>query len=184
MGIGSFIVSVAIIALFPDQRADNAKQLSALYPKLLIDMIGDPTEIFSNMYAWMHIQFYHSTFWFAYGLYAGDLATDIIAQDIEKKSIDIILSYPVARTEIIVNRLIGLVILLVLSTIPFVLGCSWGIIRAGQELNVHLLIIATMMGFLISLNFAAVTLCACQVSMGPYDIRSILVLISSYVSHC
>jgi len=158
MGIGSFIVSFAIIALFPDQSADKAKQLTALYPKLLIDMLGDPMEIFSNMYAWIHIQFFHSTFWFAYGLYAGDLATDIVARDIEKKSIDVVLSYPVARTEIIINRLIGLVILLALSIIPFVLGCSCGIIKAGQELNVPLLIIATMMGFLMSLNFAAVTL--------------------------
>lgn len=158
MGIGSFIVSFAIIALFPDQSTDKAKQLSDLYPRLLVDLIGDPTEIFSNIYGWIHIQFYHSTFWFAYGLYAGDLATDIIARDIEKKSIDIILSYPVARTEIIINRLIGLIILLALSTIPFALGCSCGIIKAGQELNVQILIIATMMGFLIALNFAAVTL--------------------------
>jgi len=158
MGVGSFIVSFAIIALFPDQSADKAKQLSALYPKLLIDLLGDPMEMFSNVYAWIHIQFYHSTFWFAYGLYAGALATDVIAQDIEKKSIDIILSYPVTRSEIIVNRLIGLIILLALSIIPFVLGCSCGIIKAGQELNVPILIIATVMGFLISLNFAAVTL--------------------------
>lgn len=158
VGIGAFIVSFGLVALFPDQSADKAKQLTALYPKIMVDIIGDPMEIFSDIYAWMHANLYHAAFWIAYGLFAGDLATGVIAEDIEKKSVDIILSYPVARSEIIINRLIGLIILLVLSTIPFVFGCSCGIIYAGQELNVHILIIATMMAFLISLNFAAVTL--------------------------
>jgi len=158
MGVGSFVVSFALVVLFPDQSVDKAKQLTSLYPKLLVDLMGDPMEFFSNIYAWIFAQFYHITFWVAYGLYAGDLATDIIAQDIEKKSIDIILSYPVARSEIVINRFIGLIILLVLSILPFVLGCSLGIVKAGQELNVRLLTIATVMGLLISLNFATITL--------------------------
>jgi ABC-2 type transport system permease protein len=158
IGVGSFVVSFALVVLFPDQSVDKAKQITDMYPKILVDTIGDPMEIFSDIYAWIHAQFYHASFWIIYGLYAGDLATDIIAEDIEDKSIDIILSYPVARSEIIINRLIGLIILLVFSTIPFVFGCSLGIIKASQELNVYILIIATLMGFLISLNFAAVTL--------------------------
>ena len=158
MGVGSFIISFALVALFPDQSADKAKQLTDLYPKLLVDLIGDPMEFFSNIYAWIYAQFFHITFWVAYGLYAGDLATDIIARDVEDKSIDIVLSYPVARSEIIINRLIGLVILLVCSTLLFVLGCSCGVIYTGQELNVESLMIATAMSVLMSLNFAAVTL--------------------------
>jgi len=158
MGGGSFVVSLALVALFPDQSADKAEQLTDLYPKLLVDLIGDPMEFFSNIYGWVYAQFFHITFWVVYGLYAGDLATDIIARDIEDKSIDIVLSYPVARSEIMVNRLIGLAILLLCSTLAFVLGCSLGIVCKGQDLNMLSLALATLMSVLISLNFAAVTL--------------------------
>jgi ABC-2 type transport system permease protein len=158
MGVGSFIVSFALVALFPDQSADKAKQLTELYPKLLVDLIGDPMEFFSNIYGWIYAQFFHITFWVVYGLYAGDLATDIIAGDIEKKSIDIMLSYPVARSEIIVNRFIGLIILLACSTLAFVLGCCCGIAYTGQALNMLSLTLAALMSVLICLNFAAVTL--------------------------
>lgn len=158
LGFGSGMISFSLVALFPDQSIDNAKQLTTMYPKIVLDFFGDPMEFFTDIYSWIYCNVYHTAFWVTYGLYAAALATDIIAKDIEEKGIDIILSYPVARSEIIINKLIGLIILLALSTLPVVLGCSCGIIKSGQQLNVHVLIIVTIMGFLISLNFAAVTL--------------------------
>ena len=102
---------------------------------MMKDIFGDPIFGFTDIYGWLQLELFHITFWALFGIFAAFLASNIVAKEYESKTIDLLLSTPVSRTELVVNRLIGLIILLIIAILPTVIGCILGIATLNLEIN-------------------------------------------------
>jgi ABC-2 type transport system permease protein len=144
--------------MFPSMDISNAEAISSSWPQLMKDMFGDPLFGFTDIYGWLQLELFHITFWVLFGIFSSFLAANIVAREYENKTIDLILSLPVSRTELIVNRLIGLFVLLLISILPTIIGCILGIYALDLEIKLLPLLSASLNGFLLCLLYAGITL--------------------------
>jgi ABC-type transport system involved in multi-copper enzyme maturation permease subunit len=158
VAIGSGVLAFCLALLFPETRLEDAANISESWPKIMKDLFGDPIHGFTDIYGWLNLQVFHITFWAIFGVFASFLASNIVATEVERKTIDTLLSCCVTRSEVIVSRLIGLATILTLSVIPFFLGCLLAIFILDQPLQLVALLAACISGLLLFLVFAATTL--------------------------
>lgn len=158
VGLCAGVISFFLAIIFPETNMQNAELISSSWPQIMKDLFGDPIYAFTNVYGWLYLQVYHITFWLIFGVLASILASYIVAKEIEDKTIDILLSTPVSRKEVILNRFIGIFMLLFISIIPTIAGSVLGIIMLNYSVNLGTLFSVSIIGFLLSLNFAVITL--------------------------
>jgi ABC-2 type transport system permease protein len=157
---GSGLLAFFLATIFPEMDRAGAVAVATSWPPLMKKMFGDPLLAFTNVYAWLHLQVFHITFWLIYGGLASLLASRILAAEAEEKTLDILLSVPISRTGIVLSRLLALSLLSALSSIPVIVGCGLGIWALGIPLHLEPLILATSAGVLLALVMAALTLFA------------------------
>lgn len=158
ISLSAGILIFVLMMMFPSMEISNAEAISASWPQLMKDMFGDPLAGFSDIYGWLELELFHLTFWVVFGIFASFLAANIVAKEYENKTIDLILSIPISRTELIVNRLIGLFILLFVSIIPVAIGCIFGIFVLDLDIQLLPLLAASLSGLLLCLLYAGVCL--------------------------
>lgn len=158
ISLSAGLLFFVLMMMFPAMDVSNAETISASWPQLMKDMFGDPLAGFSDIYGWLELELFHLTFWVIFGVFASFLAANIIAKEYENKTIDLILSIPISRAELIVNRLIGLIILLFVSIIPVVIGCILGMLILGLDIQLAPLLAASLSGFLLCLLYAGICL--------------------------
>jgi ABC-2 type transport system permease protein len=157
LSVVSGILSYFLITLFPGMDIVDAKSISASWPQIMIDLFGDPLYGFRDIYAWMHLQLFHITLWVIFGVFASLLASDIVAKEMEEKSMDILLSTPVGRASIVLCRLTGIAVILAAAMIPVAAGCILGVCAIRLPLRMGMILTALLVLFLTSLVFAAAT---------------------------
>ncbi|RLF57932.1 MAG: hypothetical protein DRN27_06720 [Thermoplasmata archaeon] len=83
----------------------------------------------------LNIEMYQIFWTLILGIVIGFIAASIIAKEIESKTIDVLMSNPVSRTQIIIEKFIGLIPMLLIinfTTMFVIMGVTIGI---GEELN-------------------------------------------------
>lgn len=158
ISLSSGLLMFLLTMMFPSMDTSSAGMISANWPQLMKDIFGDPVFGFTDIYGWLQLELFHITFWALFGIFAAFLASNIVAKEYENKTIDLILSTPVSRTRLVVNRLIGLIILLILTILPTVIGCLLGIATLNLEIKILPLLSASLSGLLLCLVFAGITL--------------------------
>jgi ABC-2 type transport system permease protein len=156
MGVG--VVSYVLTVLFPQMDQKAAEVVSSTWPPVMKNLFGDPAQAFADVYGWVHLEMFHITFWAAFGILASILASRVISQEREERTLEILLSYPVSRWSIVVSRFAGILTLLVLAVVPSILGFVLAITTLGQELNLGIILFASGAGLLVAVFCAAVTL--------------------------
>jgi len=154
MALVCFLLSV----LFPEMNIKNAELISSSWPDIMKTLFGDPLYAFTDINGWMYLEIFHITFWAFFGILSSLLASTIIAEEIENRSIDILLSYPIGRIELIISRITGLIVLLFYSISLAMLGSILGIIASGQSLDLGKVSFVFLTGFLLILDISVVTL--------------------------
>ena len=152
------VLAFFLVLLFPETGQMQAAQVYSNWPQVMKDLFGDPAAALSDVYGWLNLQVFHITFWVLYGVLGAMLAVRIAAQEIEEKTIDILLSLPLSRTEIMFGRLTATVALLAVSIPPVAAGCGLGIAVLGQPLKPGLLLAVSVNGLGLALVIASVTL--------------------------
>jgi ABC-type transport system involved in multi-copper enzyme maturation permease subunit len=158
VSIGSGILVFCLALLFPDTHLEDAAKISMSWPQIMKDLFGDPIQGFTDIYGWLNLQIFNITFWAIFGIFASFLASYIIATEVERKTIDTLLSCCVSRSEVIVSRLIGLAMILTLSIIPVFLGCLLAIFILDQPFQLEALLSACISGLFLFLVWAATAL--------------------------
>ena len=158
VAVASGFLSYFLASLFPAIDPQVAESISESWPQIMKDLFGDPVSGFTNIYAWLNLELFHITLWVIFGVFAALLASDVLAREIEAKSIDILLSTPVTRTSLILSKTVGIVLIMIVAIVPTYLGCMLGVIRLGFPMTPALLLAATIFPILMSLVFAAVTI--------------------------
>lgn len=151
-------ITLLLVAIFPAMPFENALAVADSWPQIMKDLFGNPIYSFTDIYGWLYLQIFHITYWFAFGVLAAILAANIVAKEIEGNTIDILLSYPVTRSSLIVSRMIAVIMIIFMATIVMLLICGSGILIAGFPVNFGLLVCVLLMGFIVSVVFASVAL--------------------------
>jgi ABC-2 type transport system permease protein len=158
IGLGMGVISLFLTIIFPATDMQSAELISSSWPQIMKDLFGDPLNAFTSIYGWIHLEVFHITFWLFFGVLASILGSRIVAYEIENKTMDILLSTPITRVQLILSRFTALMFILFVSIIPTVIGCGIGIIISGYSLNWSVLIVTSIIGFLLSLSFASIVL--------------------------
>jgi ABC-2 type transport system permease protein len=158
VGLGTGIITLFLTIIFPATNIENAEAISASWPPIMKDLFGDPIHAFTNIYGWLHLQIFHITYWMVYSVLAAMLASRIVAIEVEKKTIDILLSTPLTRTQLITSRFLALILILLLAIVPTFLGALTGIALLDFPVLWGKLIYTFLIGFLLMLCAAALTL--------------------------
>jgi ABC-2 type transport system permease protein len=152
------LITLLLVSIFPDMPFENALAVSDSWPQIMKDLFGDPIYSFTDIYGWLYLEIFHVTYWITFGVLASILAANIVAKEIEGNTIDILLSYPITRSGLIISRMITVIMIMVISTIFTLLICIVGISIAGCTINIRLIVQASLMGFIMSMIFASLSL--------------------------
>jgi len=152
------LVCFLLSALFPKMDIKNAELISSSWPDIMKNLFGDLLYAFTDISGWLYLEIFHITFRTFFGILSSLLTSIIIAEEIENRSIDILLSYPIDRIELIISRIIGLIMLLFSSILLAILGSIFGIITSGQSLDLSKVLFVFLTGFLLVINFSSVNL--------------------------
>jgi ABC-type transport system involved in multi-copper enzyme maturation permease subunit len=128
------------------------------WPKIMKDLFSDPVHAFTDIYGWLNLQVFHITFWAIFGVFSSFLASYIVATEVERKTIDILLSCCITRSEVIVSRMTGISMILTISIIPLFLGCLMAILILDQPLEIGSLLAVCLSGLFLFHVCAAATL--------------------------
>lgn len=131
--------------------SEDALAVADSWPQIMKDLFGDPIYSFTDIYGWLYLEIFHITYWIAFGVLASILAANIVAKEIEGNTIDILLSYPITRSGLIISRMITVIMIMLLSTIFTLLICILGILMAGFPIYFKLIVQAFLIGFIISI---------------------------------
>ena len=152
------LITLLLTTLFPDMPESDALNISSSWPQLMKDLFGDPIYGFTDIYGWLNLQLFHITFWMFLGIFAAILSSHIIAREIEEKTIDIVLSCPISRTGLILNRLSATVIILVFASLLTLLSNVLGLMILKIPIDFDLLFTTYISGLLLCLAFASISL--------------------------
>jgi ABC-2 type transport system permease protein len=159
VGAGSGLLAFFLARLFPAMDPQDASAVSSGWPELMKAIFGDPLVAFTDVYAWLHLEVYHITFWLVHGGLAALLAARILAAEAEEKSLDILVSTPISRARILTSRLAALALLSALAALPVVAGTALGIQALGLGVDGRPLLLASVSGVCLALVMAGLTLC-------------------------
>ena len=158
VGLGAGTLGFSLAVIFPETDFGHARALSSSWPPLMKDVFGDPVWAFTDIHGWLHLQVFHLTLWLVFGMLLSMLASRIIAREIEGKSIDILLSCSVSRTEIMASGMLAVFMLAAMSMLPLALGCGLGVVLAGESIRPVVVAVAMANGLLLTMVAAALTL--------------------------
>jgi ABC-2 type transport system permease protein len=153
------LITFLLVTIFPDMPFEDALAVADSWPQIMKDLFGDPLYSFTDMYGWLYLEIFHITYWIAFGVLASILAAHIVAKEIEGNTIDILLSYPITRSGLIISRMITVIMVMLISTIFTLLICIIGILIVGYPIDFKLIVQAFLIGFIISMIFASLSLC-------------------------
>ncbi len=152
------LITLLLITLFPNMPESDALKISSSWPQLMRDLFGDPIYGFTDIYGWMNLQIFHITFWMFLGIFSSILSSHIIAGEIEEKTIDIVLSCPISRTGLILNRLVAIIIILVFACLLTLSSNILGLMILQMPVKFDLLVTVYISGLLLCLAFASISL--------------------------
>lgn len=160
LGVGLLIGLLAggMGVMFPDMAIDDAGSVASSWPPMMKTLFGDPLAGFTDIYAWLELEIFHVTLWMVMGTLASILASHIVAQEAEQKTLDVLLSIPLSRNMILTSRLLALSVLLMVTALPIAVGCCAAVAVRGFPLVVGSIVLSVTAGVLLSFVLATLTL--------------------------
>jgi ABC-2 type transport system permease protein len=143
--------STLILVLLFSGMAAMYTSMFPVFEEMMIDMEQASTfdafafipgyEDMATYIGFLNIEMYQIFWVLILGMILGFLAASAISKEIESKTIDLLLSNPISRTQIIVEKFIGLLPMLLIinfTTMLVIMGATIGI---GEELNFYHLLL-------------------------------------------
>lgn len=158
VSIGAAAIAFTLTTIFPGATIDDAERIADTWPEMMKILFGDPVHAFTSVYGWLNLQVFHLVYWIVFGLLASVLASEIVAKEVERRTLDVLLSCSVTRVEVVVSRLAALAALLALTILPFLFACVAGVVFIGESLELLRLSWVCAIGYLLCLSCGATTL--------------------------
>lgn len=152
------LVAGGLGVMFPEMSINDANAVASSWPPVMKALFGDPLAGFTNIYAWLDLEIFHVTYWMILGTLAAILASRIVAQEAELRTLDVLLCIPRSRSMILTSRLLALSLLMIVAGLSVAAGCCAGIAIRGLPVDVNVIALSTLAGVLLTLVLANITL--------------------------
>lgn len=158
---GSMILSVAVAAvslffvfLFPSFKEGPIDDVVDSFPPAMVEMFG--IEAMDTVEGFLAVEIYNFIWVLLLGIYFAYTAAGIVAKDIESGHFDILLSYPISRRRVIVERFAALIVPLVLLNLIVGVVIYGGVIIIGESMEIERLFMVHLMSIPFFLSCAAI----------------------------
>lgn len=120
-------LAVMVISIYPTiKESSGIQEYINSFPEAFISVFGRSELDMSIIEGYLNMEFYQWGWVLLLGVYFAFVSSSLISKEIENKTIDMLLSNPVSRGRIVLEKFLGLVpsIILINITMPLVIiGC-------------------------------------------------------------
>lgn len=139
---GLFLLGCAyvLVAIFPSiTRIQVMEDYFEAIPEFLKALIGQEIINITTLEGFLTVEYFNTTWLLVMGVFSCLFAGALVAEETEKKTLEILFSTPVTRTQFLVSRFAGFVTLLIfLAAVSFV-GICLGEWEIGKSIDKRLM---------------------------------------------
>lgn len=152
--IGSFLFAIVlfgfgyiIVVMYPSfGKLQALKDYFEMMPAFLKPFVAEEITDFTTLKGFLSVEFFNTTWLFITGIFSCLYAGSLVAEETEKKTLEILFSTPITRTGYIITKFAGfLTLLLFLATASF-LGLYLGMWQIAERIDEGLLFYAFFSG--------------------------------------
>lgn len=145
--IGLFGFSYILVVMYPSfGKLQALKDYFEVMPMFLKALLGDEISDFTTLKGFMTVEFFNTTWLYIMGIFSCLLAGSLVAEETEKKTLEILFSTAVSRTGFIISKFVAFLTLLVFLSIASFVGIYLGMWQIGEQIDELLLIYVFLSG--------------------------------------
>ncbi len=152
--IGSLLFAIALfgfgyilVVMYPSfGKLQALKDYFEVMPTFFKALLGDEIIDFTTLKGFMTVEFFNTTWLYIMGVFSCLLAGSLVAEETEKKTLEILFSTPITRTGYIISKFAAFLTLLVFLSIASFAGIYLGMWQIGERIDEVLLFYAFLSG--------------------------------------
>lgn len=139
-GIGLASMGLLVVLMIPVFDIQQFKEMLETFPPMMLAMfgIGSDIELFATNEGFVAIGFF-GKFALIFAVYPVVMGMRITANDEDNGIMDMVLSLPVQRTRVIIERFLAYALSVVIVVLMVYLGMMLGVVVSGVDLNMNAL---------------------------------------------
>jgi ABC-type transport system involved in multi-copper enzyme maturation permease subunit len=158
-GIGLLGFGYIIVVIYPSFAELQAmKDYFEGMPAFLRAFVGEEITDFTTLTGFLTVEFFNTTWLFITGIFSCLYAGSLVAEETEKKTLELLFSTAITRTGYITSKFAGfLTLLLFLGTASF-LGLYLGMWQIGEQIDAGLMLKALFSGTICMATIGSIAL--------------------------
>ncbi len=146
-GLFLLVFAYVLVVIFPSiTKIQIAQDYIEALPAFLKAFLGQEIIDITTLEGFLTVEYFNTTWLLITGVFCCLFAGALIAEEAEKKTLEIVLSAPVTRTRFMITKFAGFLTLLVfLSAVSF-LGINLGVLQIGEEMDKRLMVYIFLSG--------------------------------------
>lgn len=145
--IGLFGCGYIFVRMYPSfGKLQALKDYFEMMPAFLKAFMGEEIIDFTTLKGFLTVEFFNTTWLFITGIFSCLYAGSLVAEETEKKTLEILFSTAVTRTGYLVSKFAGFLTLLVFLATASFLGLYLGMWQLGEKIDESLMFYAFFTG--------------------------------------
>ena len=137
-----------IVVIFPTiTKIQALKEYMEMMPPFIKAFMGQEVIEFTKLEGFLAIEFLNTTWLLVTGVFTSGFAGAIVAEETERKTLELLLSTPVRRTRFVIEKFAGFLTLLAFITAVSFAGLYVGALQIGEKLDTALYFYVFLTGF-------------------------------------
>ena len=130
-----------MVVVFPSiTKIQMAREYIEALPSFMKAIVGEEVMDFTTLEGFLTYEYFNTTWLFVMGVFSCLFAGSLVAEETEKKTLEILLSTGVTRTEFLVSKFAGFLTLLILLAAVSFLGIALGEWEIGENIDRRLVV--------------------------------------------
>jgi ABC-2 type transport system permease protein len=136
-----------MVVIFPAiAKIQVAQEYFDAMPPVMKAFIGQEIMDITTLEGFLTVEYFNTTWLLIMGVFSCLFAGALVAEETERRTLEIVLSTPVTRTRFVASKVAGFLTLLVLLALASFLGLSLGMAQIGERIEARLMIYAFVTG--------------------------------------
>ena len=136
-----------VVVIFPSiTKIQMAKDYIESMPAFLKAFLGQEIIDFTKLEGFLTVEYFNTTWLLIMGVFCCLFAGALVAEETEKKTLEIVLSVPVTRTRLMISKFAGFLTLLVCLSAASFLGINLGVLQIGEKIDQRLVVYIFLSG--------------------------------------
>jgi len=142
-----FVFAYVLVVIFPSiSKIQMVQDYIESLPAFLKAFIGQEIIDIATLEGFLTVEYFNTTWLLIMGVFCCLFAGALVAEETEKKTLEIVFSAPVTRTRFIISKFAGFLTLLVFLSVVSFLGIYLGELQIGETIDKRLTIYVFLSG--------------------------------------